>query len=170
MSLIPILLMDDEMWELFKEIKDEEDKQIKISNGIDDNQAGEDIIKCECGSTDYLIEDNMHICKKCSSIISKVIENTAKSDAKVMWPKIVTLASKKDCIPRFHRYFDKEGKLLRTLELSDIKTFDKHLVPTVWKMTPTDDSTKSTTITYKNLKFDVKFPNNYFSSKTLTGN
>ena len=70
--------MDDEMWELFREIKNEEDKQNKISNGIDDNQAGEDIIKCECGSTDYLIEDNMHICKKCSSIISKVIENTAE--------------------------------------------------------------------------------------------
>jgi hypothetical protein len=37
--------MDDEMWELFREIKNEEDKQNKISNGIDDNQAGEDIIK-----------------------------------------------------------------------------------------------------------------------------
>jgi len=72
--------MDDEMWELFREIKNEEDKQNKISNGIDDNEAGEDIIKCDCGSMDYLIEDNMHICKKCSSIISKVIENTANGD------------------------------------------------------------------------------------------
>ncbi len=78
MSLIPILLMDDEMWELFKEVKNEEDKQIKISNGIEDNENGEEIIKCDCGSIEYLIEDNMHICKKCSSIISKVIENTAE--------------------------------------------------------------------------------------------
>jgi transcription initiation factor TFIIIB Brf1 subunit/transcription initiation factor TFIIB len=70
--------MDDEMWELFREIKNEEDKQNKISNGIDDNGAGEDIIKCKCGSMDYLIDDNMHICKKCSAIISKVIENTAE--------------------------------------------------------------------------------------------
>ena len=78
MSLIPILLMDDEMWELFKEIKDEEDKQIKISNGIDDNCEENKLIKCDCGCVEFLIEDNMHICKKCCSIISKVIENTAE--------------------------------------------------------------------------------------------
>jgi hypothetical protein len=54
--------MDDEMWELFREIKNEEDKQNKISNGIDDNGAGEDIIKCECGSIVYIIEYYIHIC------------------------------------------------------------------------------------------------------------
>lgn len=31
--------MDDEMWELFREIKNEDDKQNKISNSIDDNEA-----------------------------------------------------------------------------------------------------------------------------------
>jgi len=70
--------MDDEMWVLFKEIKDEEDKQIKISNGIDDNCEENKLIKCDCGCVEFLIEDNMHICKKCCSIISKVIENTAE--------------------------------------------------------------------------------------------
>ena len=64
------------MWNLFNEIKNEEDKQLKISEGIDINN--EDEIKCNCGCSKFIIEDNMHICKKCSSIVSKVIENTAE--------------------------------------------------------------------------------------------
>jgi transcription initiation factor TFIIIB Brf1 subunit/transcription initiation factor TFIIB len=68
--------MDDDMWNLFNEIKNEEDKQLKISEGIDINN--EDEIKCNCGCSKFIIEDNMHICKKCSSIVSKVIENTAE--------------------------------------------------------------------------------------------
>jgi transcription initiation factor TFIIIB Brf1 subunit/transcription initiation factor TFIIB len=67
--------MDDDMWNLFNEIKNEEDKQQKIIDGIEDCP---DEIRCNCGCSDFIIEDNMHICKKCSSIVSKVIENTAE--------------------------------------------------------------------------------------------
>ena len=66
---------DDNMWNLFNEIKNEEDKQLKISTGIEDCS---DEIRCNCGCSDFIIEDNMHICKNCSSIVSKVIENTAE--------------------------------------------------------------------------------------------
>lgn len=167
---IRTLRIDNNMWNYFPKLK----RKVAVSSSMllaswmGSDFTNDDVLKASSMSEDY--HHKFLADEQIGSESFKVIENTAKSDAKVMWPKIVTLASKKDCIPRFHRYFDKEGKLLRTLELSDIKTFDKHLVPTVWKMTPTDDSTKSTTITYKNLKFDVKFPNNYFSSKTLTGN
>ena len=36
--------MDDDMWNLFKEIKEEEDKQLKITEGYDISK--EDEIKC----------------------------------------------------------------------------------------------------------------------------
>lgn len=39
------------MWNLFNEIKNEEDKQLKISEGIDDNNANE--IKCNCGCSEF---------------------------------------------------------------------------------------------------------------------
>jgi hypothetical protein len=52
--------MDDDMWNLFNEIKNEEDKQLKISEGID--ISNEDEIKCNCGCSEFIIEDNMHIC------------------------------------------------------------------------------------------------------------
>jgi transcription initiation factor TFIIIB Brf1 subunit/transcription initiation factor TFIIB len=33
---------------------------------------------CGCGCSEVISEDNMQICKKCSSIVSKLIENTAE--------------------------------------------------------------------------------------------
>ncbi len=163
---IRTLRLNNNMWNYFPKLK----RKVAVSSSMllaswmGSDFTNDDVLKASSMSEDYhhkFLPDEAEY---------KVIENTAKSDAKVMWPKIVTLASKKDCIPRFHRYYDKEGKLLRTLELSEIKTFDKHLVPTIWKMTPTNDKTKSTTITYKSLKFNVNFPKNYFSTKTLTDN
>ena len=44
--------MDDDMWNLFNEIKNEEDKQLKISNGIEDCS---DEILCNCGCSDFII-------------------------------------------------------------------------------------------------------------------
>ena len=57
---------EDDLWNLFDEIKKEED----IENGINDN----DVIKCSCGCEEFIKEDNMTICTKCSSIVSNVIE------------------------------------------------------------------------------------------------
>ncbi len=102
--------------------------------------------------------------------VLKTIDNTSKDNAKVMWPKIVTYASKKDCLPRVYRYFDKQGTLKRTLTFSEIKDFEGHKIPTIWVMKPTDDSSKMTQIIYKDVSFNVKFKENYFTQKTLTDN
>lgn len=165
---IRTLRIENNMWNYFPKLK----RKIAVSSSMllaswmGSDFTNDDVLKASSMSEDYLhtfLPD-----EKLGNETYKVIENKAKSDAKVMWPKIVTLSSQKDCIPRYHRYYDKEGKLLRTLELSEIKTFDKHLVPTKWKMTPTDDNTKSTIITYKDIKFNVNFPSNNFSTQNLT--
>ena len=87
-----------------------------------------------------------------------------------MWPRIVTYASKEDCLPRMYKYFDKEGKLKRTLHFSSIKKFNGHKVPTHWEMVPENDKTKKTIIDYKSINFNVKFKPNHFSQMNLTGN
>ena len=118
-------------------------------------------------------EDYSHAFSKDEKISGedyKVIENKAKTNSKVMWPKIVTYASKKDCLPRMYRYYDKQNKLRRTLTFSDIKTFDGHKVPTHWEMVPEDDKTKKTVIDYKLVKFKTSFKPSHFSQKNLTGN
>jgi len=61
---------EEELWNLFDDIKKEE----HIDNGINNT----DVIKCYCGCEEFITEDNMNICTKCSSIVSKVIESGAE--------------------------------------------------------------------------------------------
>ena len=59
---------EEDVWNLFEEFKKEDD------TGVDNTN----VIKCSCGCEDFISEDNMNICSKCSSIVSKVIESTAE--------------------------------------------------------------------------------------------
>lgn len=61
---------DDDIWNIMEGLKNEE--LSKLSNDIDKN------IICSCGSTEIVIEDSMQMCALCSSIIGKVIDNTAE--------------------------------------------------------------------------------------------
>jgi outer membrane lipoprotein-sorting protein len=167
---IRTLRVDKNMWNYFPKLK----KKVAVSSSMllaswmGSDFTNDDILKASSMSEDY-----SHAFSKDETINGesyKVIDNLAKTDSKVMWPKITTLASKKDCLPRVYRYYDKEGKLRRTLTFSDIKTFDGHKVPTHWEMVPEDDKTKKTIVDYKSLKFNVTFKPNHFSQKNLTDN
>ena len=61
---------DDDIWNIMENLKEEE--MSKLSIDIDKN------IICSCGSTEIVIEDSMQMCALCSSIIGKVIDNTAE--------------------------------------------------------------------------------------------
>jgi len=61
--------MDDELWNMFDEIKGDLTIEEKIE---------EEKIKCSCGSSKITIEDSMQICGNCSAMLGKVIDNTAE--------------------------------------------------------------------------------------------
>lgn len=165
---IRTLRIENNMWNYFPKLR----RKVAVSSSMllaswmGSDFTNDDILKASSMSSDYT-----HAFLPDESINGedmKVINNLAKSDSKVMWPKIVTLSSKKDCLPRESRYYDKENNLKRVLSFSEIKDFDGHKMPTVWKMQPTDDKTKETTLIYRSVDFNVKFPSDHFSQKTLT--
>jgi len=165
---IRTLRIENNMWNYFPKLK----RKVAVSSSMllaswmGSDFTNDDILKASSMAEDYNHEFSKDI--KIQNEIYKIIVNTAKSDSKVMWPKIITYASKKDCLPRMYKYFDKEGKLKRTLLFSNIKKFDNHLVPTHWEMTPEEDKTKKTVVDYTSVKFNVKFPADHFSQKNLT--
>lgn len=167
---IRTLRIENNMWNYFPKLK----RKVAVSSSMllaswmGSDFTNDDILKASSMSEDYTHKFGKN--EKIGGEEFKVIDNFAKSNSKVMWPKIVTLLSQKDCLPRYYRYFDKEGKLRRTLAFSDIKTFDGHKIPTHWEMRPEDDKTKKTVIDYKNVKFNVTFKPNHFSQKNLTDN
>lgn len=165
---IRTLRIGNSMWNYFPKLK----RKVAVSSSMllaswmGSDFTNDDVLKASSMSQDY-----NHKFLKDETIdgeLLRVIENTSKSNAKVMWPKIITYASKKDCLPRVYRYFDKEGTLKRTLTLSDIKNFEGHKIPSTWVMRPSDDSTKMTEIKYKSISFNAKFKEGYFSQKNLT--
>jgi hypothetical protein len=167
---IRTLRIENNMWNYFPKLK----RKIAVSSSMllaswmGSDFTNDDVLKASSMSADY---DHKFLTDEIiDGELLKTIENTSKDNAKVMWPKIVTYASKKDCLPRVYRYFDKEGKLKRTLTFSDIKDFEGHKIPTNWVMKPADDATKMTQIKYKKVSFNVKFKENYFTQKTLTDN
>lgn len=163
---IRTLRIENNMWNYFPKLK----RKVAVSSSmLLASWMGSDFTNDDILKASSMAEDYDHKFGKDEKGY-KVIVNTAKSNSKVMWPKILTYASKKDCLPRIYKYYDKEGQLKRTLTLSDIKTFGSHKVPTHWEMTPTNEKNKKTIIDYKNFNFKIKFRPDHFSQKNLTGN
>lgn len=165
---IRTLRIENNMWNYFPKLK----RKVAVSSSMllaswmGSDFTNDDILKASSMSEDYghkFLAD-----EKLGGKAMKVIENNAKANSKVMWPKIITLSSKEDCLPRESRYYDKEGTLKRVLSFSEIKTFDGHKLPTIWEMLPKDDPSKKTTLRYQNVKFNVKFDKNHFSQQNLT--
>jgi outer membrane lipoprotein-sorting protein len=165
---IRTLRIDNNMWNYFPKLK----RKVAVSSSMllaswmGSDFTNDDILKSSSMADDY--EHKFMPNEKKDGVEYRVIENKAKSSAKVMWPKIVAYASKEDCLPRQYHYFDKNNSLKRILFLSDIKTFDNHKMPTIWKMQPQDDKDKQTTISYKNVRFNTSFKPNHFTQKNLT--
>lgn len=164
---IRTLRIENNMWNYFPKLK----RKVAVSSSMllaswmGSDFTNDDILKASSMSGDYdhkFLED-----KTIDEQTLRAIENTAKSNSKVMWPRIITYASKEDCLPRYNHYFDKQGTLKRTLAFSEIKIMDGHKVPTYWEMKPEDDKTKKTTVTYKSIKFNTNFKADHFTQKNL---
>jgi len=61
---------DEDIWGIMDDLKEEEMSKLCIKANTNEI--------CSCGSTEIVIEDCMQICALCSSIIGKVIDNTAE--------------------------------------------------------------------------------------------
>ena len=61
---------EDDIWNIMDDLKEEE--------YVKENGARETEIVCSCGSNEFIVEDSMQICSKCSAICCKVIDNTAE--------------------------------------------------------------------------------------------
>jgi hypothetical protein len=165
---IRTLRIENSMWNYFPKLK----RKVAVSSSMllaswmGSDFTNDDILKASSMSSDYthaFLPDEAYEGEE-----MRVINNKAKPSSKVMWPRIVTLSSKKDCLPRVSRYYDKQNNLKRVLTMSDVKTFDGHKVLTKWKMKPTSDKDKETVIIYKSVDFDMKFPAGHFSQQSLT--
>lgn len=85
----------------------------------------------------------------------------------IVWGNIIIAARRADTIPVWQKYYDEDGKLMRTMEYSEVKIFDGRKVPAVMSMIPRDEEGHRTTMRYEALEFNVDVSDNIFTLRNL---
>ena len=95
-----------------------------------------------------------------------VVKNTPKDSDSVEFSYYLVKISKKDFLPRRFEYYDKQGKLYRTIEMLEIKDVQGH--PTVVKARATNlESGSHTDLSYDSVEYDIGVGENIFTERYL---
>jgi outer membrane lipoprotein-sorting protein len=105
--------------------------------------------------------------EKMAGYDSYKIELIPKEDAPVVWGKVVMWISKIDYLWLKGEYYDEDGILVNTEILSDIKMMGNRKMPTRLEMIPADKPGQKTVLIFKNIEFDVKIDESFFSQQNM---
>jgi outer membrane lipoprotein-sorting protein len=95
------------------------------------------------------------------------IKMTAKETAPVVWGSQIRWIDKKDFLVLRADLFDQDGYLVRTEIGSEIKEMDGRIIPTRIELLPKDDPGNKTEIYIKEIKFNVRISENFFSQQNM---
>ena len=70
-------------------------------------------------------------------------------------------------MPLDFRYYDEDGKLVRTMKFENIKEFDGRVMPAVMTIIPEDESGEFTRFTYQEIDFTTPVAAKDFSLQAL---
>jgi outer membrane lipoprotein-sorting protein len=91
---------------------------------------------------------------------------TPKKDAVVVWGKIQMLVDRASCVPVEEKFFDEDGKPVRTMAFSDFKDVGWRHFPQKMTVTPAEAG-RETAITYESIEFDPEISEDTFSLHRL---
>lgn len=95
------------------------------------------------------------------------IECLPKKGATIVWGKVIMWIRTSDQSPVKQEFFTENGKLVKTFEGSDFKTFGKRTIPTHVVMTPANKPGHRTTLDYVKVQFDQSLPDSLFTESQL---
>jgi outer membrane lipoprotein-sorting protein len=125
----------------------------------------DDLVKESFLTRDYTITNSFHGDRSGVAVDEYML--TPKSDAVVVYGKIVLQVRRDNQMPVWQRYYDEDGKLVRELTFSDYKTMGGRLIPTRLLMRPTDKVGSQTTIVYDDITFDAVITDGTFAVNNL---
>jgi hypothetical protein len=94
------------------------------------------------------------------------IELTPKSNAAVVWGKIITWIDK-DYNSIKTQYFDEANILVQTMENFDFKTFGDRQMPSRMEMTPADKTGQKTVVKVSKAQYNQPINDNFFTQQNL---
>jgi len=84
-----------------------------------------------------------------------------------LWGAIELAIRKDDLLPVREDYYDEKGRLVRTMEFSDVRALGGRLVPCTMKMLTLSKPGNSTVIRYRAARFDGELPADTFTLRNL---
>lgn len=143
-----VLRISNDMWSYMPNLK----RALKVSTKQDfqgGDFANSDVLRVE------LMRDYTPVIKE-STAEQWVLELTAKND-EVTYARVLLTVRKKDNQPTQFEYFTGSGKLVRKMELADLKTYGKLVRPTKWVMHNMLEPKRRSEMTYDtfNLRKDI---------------
>jgi len=96
-----------------------------------------------------------------------IIELRAKEGLVGLWEKIDYTMTTDATLPLRAKYYDRKGRLARTMDFKDVKVFDGRRIPSHMVLTPEDKKEQKTEMIYVSIDFDADVPESTFSLSQL---
>lgn len=95
------------------------------------------------------------------------IQLIPKPDAPVVWGKILFWVEKEDYIQMKVEFYDEDDFLVNTMIGSNIKKFGSKRLVSEYQMIPEENPEHKTLMRYKDLQFDVKIKDAFFTTNNM---
>lgn len=99
-----------------------------------------------------------------------IVRFVAKPGVVGLWQRFEVTMSEDGLVPLRAHYYDRKGRLSRTMHWDDVKDFNGRLIPAHLTMIPMDKEGHKTEMTYLSLDFDAEVPESMFSLSRLEQN
>ncbi len=161
------LRVDTNVWNYMPKVK----KVVKIpssmmsSSWMGSHFSNDDLVKQSRMVKDYDYSTSFEGIRDGIDIVE--ITCVPKMNAAVVWGKVEVIVYKEDFIPLRLIYYDEDLNLSRKLEFSNIQIIDNKKIPLKMQMVPENEPGESTTIQWKEIKFDLTISDDFFSLRKL---
>jgi outer membrane lipoprotein-sorting protein len=95
------------------------------------------------------------------------VDLEAKPGVPGLWERVEVVFAHAEQLPVLVRYYDRKGRLSRTMQLEEIKKMGDRLIPTRIAISPEREEGRRTVLTYLHVEFDVELDESLFSLAQL---
>ena len=127
---------------------------------------GSDLNNDDLVKESSLVHDYTHVAESVAGGVAHIV-STPKPDAAVVWGRIESWIFVVTGIPQRQIYYDENGRSVREMTFSDIKSMDGRMIPTHWEVHPANKSDKWTEFIIRKIRFDEAIDPKVFSRRNL---
>ncbi|MFV2060972.1 MAG: outer membrane lipoprotein-sorting protein [Gammaproteobacteria bacterium] len=147
------------------------DRKIRLTSGMmmgswmGSHFTNDDLVKESRLEEDYDTTISFEGKRKDKNIIEFTL--IPKSDAAVVWGKLVLEVYSKSLIPIKQVYFDEDMKIVRTIYFTGLKLLAGRQRPSVMRVVPEDKPNEYTEFIYESLELNIDISEQFFSVSNL---